>query len=84
MILALMLSLGGTFAQAGDGPDALEGIAKLRIVMSKLSETLKANKDIESLKELGMPEQEVIRLQKALDMKVKQLTEDTVYVIRSI
>jgi len=80
--LALMLSLG-TSPAAAESAD-LEGIGKLRILLSKLSETVKANRDLAKLRELGMPESEVVRLRNALDMKVKQLTEDTIYVIRSI
>lgn len=64
--------------------EAPQQLSNLRVVLSKLGETLKTNRDLDSLKELGMPEREVKRLKQALDMKVKQLTDDALYVIRSI
>lgn len=91
LIFILLLSSSSAFAgetvnllpHSGSGEPS-QGISNLRIVLSKLSETLKTNQDLEALKKMGMPDREVERLKQALNLKVKQLTDDAIYVIHSI
>lgn len=91
LIFILLLSSSSAFAGEtvnllphSDSGQSSQGISNLRIVLSKLSETLKTNQDLEVLKKMGMPDREVERLKQALNLKVKQLTDDAIYVIHSI
>ena len=90
IIVCLFLLTGSAQAEESS-PDIspnqegrLQGVEQLHIVLSKLNETLRTNKDLDALEALGMPAREITRLKMAVDLKVRQLTEDAIYVIRSI
>lgn len=91
VLLLLLLSVSSSSAYAVESPlpslqesSISQEVMNLRTVLSKLSETLKTTQELDTLKSLGMPEREAERLKEALNMKVKQLTEDAIYVIRTI
>lgn len=84
LLIMLMLAIS-TAAFAQEPPrENIDKIYNLKIVMTKLRETMIATNDLDAMKEMGMPENELNRLKQALHLKVQQLTEDAVYVIRSI
>jgi len=95
MMILLLLNTAPAWAENADSqrPDAMhstardgfsQGMPALRIILSKLTETVKANKDLDGLESLGMPGPEVARLKQALQMKAKQLTDDALDAIQAL
>lgn len=56
----------------------------LRTVIAKLKETTKAMNDVAELEALGMPSMEIERLQGAMKIKSKQLTEEALVLIHAL
>jgi len=56
----------------------------LRTVITKLKETAKAMKDISELEAMGMPVSEINRLQGAMKIKLEQLTDEALVLIRTL
>jgi len=56
----------------------------LRTVIAKLKETSKAMNDLSELETMGMPTNEINRLQGAMKIKLEQLTDEALVLIRAL
>lgn len=56
----------------------------LRTVIAKLKETARAMKNLSELEAIGMPGSEINRLQGAMKIKLEQLTDEALVLIRAM
>ncbi|OIO66379.1 MAG: hypothetical protein CO186_06185 [Zetaproteobacteria bacterium CG_4_9_14_3_um_filter_49_83] len=84
LFTGLAMAEDTSFVLASQEKSQTQHVSSLRIILSKLNETLKANKDLDALKDLGMADNDIKRLKTATSMKVQQLTEDAIYVIQTL
>ena len=68
-----------TMAQAGEG-----GMAKVSLLLKKLSSSMASIKDFDELEQAGMPKADVDRMRREMNEKINQMTEEAITLIQSL
>ena len=87
MAFAILLAVAAPIvpAQSNAAPQAQSSeIHNLKLVLSKLRESMAAAKDLGQLEEAGLPKKDVDRLRRAMESKIKQLVDNAITTIKRL
>lgn len=89
LIVGLILSLSMISLESGvlsvPVVQAEEGnMSQVRLILKKLRGSMASMKDFDELEEQGMDRADVDRMRRAMKQKIKQMTNDTVDLIRAL
>jgi len=89
LIVGLILSLSMISLESGvlsvSVVQAEEGnMSQVRLILKKLRGSMASMKDFDELEEQGMDRADVDRMRRAMKQKIKQMTNDTVDLIRAL
>ncbi len=86
LALGMMLVAGAAWmpgpARAAD--DGRGGVAKVRLMIQKLNDSMAGLKDLDSLERAGMPKKDVDRMRRAMQRKINQMIEETIARIQAM
>jgi len=63
---------------------AENSMAKIQLILKKLRGSMTSMKDLDELEQSGMPKRDVDRMRRAMDHKIKQLTDEAISSIQSL
>ena len=96
MFKGLILALGfilalGVVSMDGLSPFGIRSVhaagdnmGQVRLILKKLSTSMASMKDLDELEDAGMDKEDVDRMRRAMDRKIKQMTGDAVELIRTL
>ncbi|MDQ6962307.1 MAG: hypothetical protein Q9M28_07210 [Mariprofundaceae bacterium] len=80
LLLASVLAIGLVMpmqASAGE-------MSSVSLILQKLRTAMSSTKDFDELERAGMPRESVERMRRAMNIKIKQLTDEAVDLIRAL
>jgi len=64
--------------------DGEGGMARLKLILGKLRDSMESMKDFDELEKAGMAKKDVDRKRRAMRIKIEQMTEDAIASIRDL
>lgn len=63
---------------------AEDGMGKVQLILKKLRSSMASMKDFDELEQAGMSKKDVDRMRRAMEQKIKQMTDEAVDLIRAL
>lgn len=63
---------------------AEDGMGKVQLILKKLRSSMASMKDFDELENAGMSKKDVDRMRRAMEQKIKQMTDEAVDLIRAL